>query len=166
MDADRLDLLAQVATWYYEDGLDQEAIAQRINRSRSLVSRLLEEARQAGLVEFRVHYPLKTDGERERQLCDAFALRDALVLAQPPADHATLLRRLGELGARYLQGCLHDGILVGLGWGTCVHAVVRAMPTWPVRGAAVVQMIGAVGRGDPLIDGPELARWLAQKLNA
>ena len=27
-------------------------------------------------------------------------------------------------------------------------------------------MIGAVGHGDPMVDGAELARWLAQKLNA
>jgi deoxyribonucleoside regulator len=166
MDAARVDLLAQVATWYYEDGLDQEAIGQRINRSRSMVSRLLEEARQAGLVEVRVKYPLKTDVDCEWRLRQAFGLRDAIVLAQAPADHQTLLRRLGDLGARYLQNYLHSDILVGVGWGTCVHAVVRAMPIAPVTRGRVVQMIGAVGYGDPMVDGAELARWLAQKLNA
>ena len=50
------------------------------------------------------------------------------MLAQPPADHQTLLRRLGDLGARYLQGRIHENILIGVGWGTCVHAVVRVMP--------------------------------------
>ena len=49
------DLLAQVATWYYEEGFDQEAIAHRM-AARSMVSRLLEEARQAGLVEVTVEY--------------------------------------------------------------------------------------------------------------
>jgi len=44
--------------------------------------------------------------------------------------------------------------------------VVRAMPTVPVADATVVQLIGAVGHGDPLVDGAELGRWLAQKLNA
>ena len=50
MEQDEIDFLAQIASWYYEEGLDQETIAQRINRSRSMVSRLLEKARQAGLV--------------------------------------------------------------------------------------------------------------------
>jgi DNA-binding transcriptional regulator LsrR (DeoR family) len=166
MDATRADLLAQIAVWYYEDGLDQEAVAQRINRSRSLVSRLLDEARQAGIVEVRIKYPLKTDSACEERLCRTFGLRAAIVLAQPPADHQTLLRRLGDLGARYLQGCLHDGILIGVSWGSCVHAVVRSMPVSPTPRAQVVQMIGAVGHGDPMIDGAELARWLAQKLDA
>ena len=31
MDDVRIDLLAQVAMWYYEEGLDQAEIAQRID---------------------------------------------------------------------------------------------------------------------------------------
>jgi deoxyribonucleoside regulator len=166
MEAARAELLAQVATWYYEDELDQEAIGQRINRSRSMVSRLLEEARQAGLVEIHVKYPLKTDADCERRLRTTFGLRAALVLAQASGDHQALLRRLGDLGARYLQGQIHDDMLIGVGWGTSVHAVVRSMPFTAANRACVVQMIGAVGHGDPMVDGAELARWLAQKLNA
>jgi deoxyribonucleoside regulator len=166
MDQDRLNYLAQIAVWYYEVGLDQETIAGRINRSRSMVSRLLDEARQAGLVEVRVHYPLKTDPQIERQLCETFGLREAIVLAEPPDDYTLLLKRLGELGAQSLQKALDPGIVIGLSWGTAVHAVVSAMPTTPVPDATVVQLIGAVGHGDPLVDGAELGRWLAQKLHA
>jgi deoxyribonucleoside regulator len=164
MEQDQLETLAQVASWYYEEGLDQETIAQRINRSRSMVSRLLEKARQAGLVEVHVHYPLRTEPVLEAELCSAFGLTEALVLAQPPADYRLLLRRLGELGARALQTLLHDNMIIGIGWGTGVHAVVQVMPDLALRGVTVVQLIGSIGHGDPLIDGTELARWLAQKL--
>jgi deoxyribonucleoside regulator len=166
MDQDRVNFLAQIAVWYYEEGLDQGTIAGRINRSRSMVSRLLDEARQAGLVEVRVHYPLKTDPQYERQLRETFDLREAIVLAEPPDDYHLLLKRLGELGARCLQQTLHPGIVIGVSWGTAVHAVVSAMPTASVPDATVVQLIGAVGHGDPLVDGAELGRWLAQKLHA
>ena len=57
MDQERLDFLAQIAVWYYEERLDQETIAGRINKSRSMVSRLLDQAREAGLVEVKVLYP-------------------------------------------------------------------------------------------------------------
>lgn len=166
MDDERVDLLAQVAVWYYEDGLDQAAIAERINKSRSMVSRLLEQAREAGLVEVKVHYPLRTDAELERRMCAEFGLASAHVLAEPPDDYAVLLKRLGELGARCLQQALHPGVIIGVSWGTAVHAVVSAMPSTPVPDAMVVQLIGAVGHGDPLVDGAELGRWLAQKLRA
>jgi DNA-binding transcriptional regulator LsrR (DeoR family) len=166
MEEDRVDLLAQVAMWYYEEGLDQAEIAERINKSRSMVSRMLDQARASGLVEVKVHYPLRTDPEIERRLCEAFDLQSAHVLAEPPDDYALLLKRLGELGARCLQQALHPGIVIGISWGTAVHAVVSAMPTRTVPDATVVQLIGAVGHGDPLVDGAELGRWLAQKLSA
>ena len=166
MEDDRLDLLAQVAMWYYEEGLDQAAIAERINKSRSMVYRLLDQARASGLVEVKVHYPLRTDAELGRQLCAEFGLAHAQVLAEPPEDYKLLLKRLGELGARCLQQALRPGVIIGISWGTAVHEVVSAMPSVPVPDATVVQLIGAVGHGDPLVDGAELGRWLAQKLHA
>ena len=166
MDDQRLNYLAQIAAWYYEEGLDQETIATHIDRSRSMVSRLLDEARQSGLVEVRVNYPLPTDPQLEARLCETFGLTQAVVLAAPPDDNDTLIRRLGELAARSLQQALHPGIVIGVGWGKGVHAVVRAMPVWPVPDSTVVQLIGAVGHGDPMVDGAELARWLADKLGA
>jgi len=166
MEEERIEVLTQVAIWYYEEGLNQADIAERIGKSRSMVSRLLDQAREAGLVEVRVHYPLRTDLELAQRLCHAYNLAEAHVLAESPEDYGLLLRRLGELGARRLQEMLHSGIVIGLSWGTGVHAVVSAMRSTPVPNATVVQLIGAVGHGDPMVDGLELARWLAQKLGA
>lgn len=167
MDNDRLELLGQVAVWYYEDNMDQSEIAERIGRSRSMVSRMLQEARELGLVEIRVTFPLKTDTELETRLCRVFSLAQASVLASTPTDdYETLLRRLGRLGARCLQERLRDGIQIGIGGGTTVHQVVRALPKTPLAQARVVQISGAVGSGDPVFDGPELTRWLAEKLSA
>src|SRR5512137_1136426 len=140
MEEDRTDLLAQVAMWYYEEGLDQAEIAARINKSRSMVSRLLDQARESGLVEVKVHYPLRTDAELGARLCTEFGLQSAQVLAEPPDDYALMLKRLGQLGARCLQQVLHPGIVIGISWGTAVHAVVSAMPGQPIPGATVVQL--------------------------
>lgn len=166
MQSARLEFLAQIAHWYYEEGQTQEDIARRVNLSRSMVSRLLQEARDQGLVEIHVRYPLKTDSELEASLLRTFDLVEARVLAEPPADHASLVQRLGELGARFLQQHLRDGIRIAVGWGTAIYELTRAMPKVPLRDAVVVQMIGAIGAGDPMLDGPECARWLAQKLGA
>jgi deoxyribonucleoside regulator len=166
MDTERLDLLAQVASWYYDDNLSQDEIAGRIDRSRSMVSRMLQEARDAGLVEIQVHYPLRTDPLLAEELARTFGLQEALVLARSPSDYNAMLRRLGNLGARQLQGVLRDGIQIGMGWGTAVYEVVRAMPRVALQDARVVQIIGSVGFGDPMVDGMELARWLADKLDA
>jgi deoxyribonucleoside regulator len=166
MDTDSLAFLAEVASLYYEEQLPQSEIGERIGRSRSMVSRLLREAREQGLVEIRIRHPLKTDAYLEEQLIGRCALKAVRVLADPPQDYRLLLQRLGALGAQALRRHLRSGVCVALGWGTAVHAVVRALPAVPLQRATVVQMIGALGSGDPVVDGPELAHWLAQKLNA
>jgi deoxyribonucleoside regulator len=170
MDTEHLNFLAQVATWYYQEELSQSEIAERIGRSRSMVSRLLSEAREQGLVEIRIHFPLNRDTSLEKRLEQAYGLTQARVLAQAPDDYDLLLKRLGGLGALELQEHLHDGVCIGISWGTAVHAVVQAMSAMPLRDVHVVQIIGATDNDDPAInadvDGPELARLLAQKLDA
>jgi DNA-binding transcriptional regulator LsrR (DeoR family) len=111
VDEERLELLGRVAVWYYEEQIDQSAIAKRIGKSRSMVSRMLQEARDQGLVEIRVTYPLRRDRQLETQLCRTFGLAEALVLANPPThDYPNLMGRLGRLGARYLEEQLRDDI--------------------------------------------------------
>ncbi|MBC7252244.1 MAG: helix-turn-helix domain-containing protein, partial [Anaerolineae bacterium] len=73
------ELLAQVASLYYEENLTQSEIARRIGTSRSTISRLLREARANGVVEIIIHYPWKTVAELERELIERFRLRHARV---------------------------------------------------------------------------------------
>jgi DNA-binding transcriptional regulator LsrR (DeoR family) len=162
---DRLEFLGQVAAWYYEDDLDQSAIASRIGKSRSMVSRLLREARDLGLVEIRVRFPLRTDPDLEAALIRAFGLRDVRVLSADGLDHESMVRRLGRLGSRVIQSKLHSEMSVTIGWGASLHAVVRALPEIRLDDVMVLQAMGSVGDGDPSVDGPELARALASKLN-
>lgn len=167
MNEDRLELLAQVAVWYFEDGIDQHAIAQRIGRSRSMVSRMLAEVRERGIVEFRVNYPLRRDHAREQAIEDQYGIDQAWVLgAAPPVDEDTRARILGKLGARCLQSRLFDGVRIGVGLGGSVQEVIRNMPTLELREAMVVQLIGTLSARHPEIDSSELTRMLAEKLNA
>lgn len=163
---ERLDLLAQVAAWYYEQKLEQSEIAKRIGKSVSMVSRLLAEAHREGLIEIRVRFVIRTDETLEQALKSRFGLRAAAVLQQESATDENRLRKLGELGARVLKDHLHDGVTVGVGWGRAPHQVVTAMPELRLSSANVVQLMGGMGSTDPMMAGSELARWLAEKLGA
>ena len=158
---ERTELLAQVASLYYESNLTQADISQRMGTSRSTVSRLLQEARETGLVEITIHYPWKRSPEVEQQLLQHFHLREARVLVGQDRLYEEILHGLGELAARYIESVLVEGTILGISWGTAVYSTVQALR--PDRGLpiTVVQMIGAVGTGNPQIDGPDLARQLA-----
>ena len=165
MNEDRLEFLGQVAAWYYEDELDQSKIAERIGKSRSMVSRLLAEARTAGLVHVQVSFPLRTDHVLEDRLSGMFGLTEVRVLAGGQIDHGSMVRSLGRLGARTLQSRLRSDMTVAIGWGASLHSLVRAMPEIQLESVMVLQVMGSVGDGDPNVDGADLARSLAAKLN-
>jgi len=167
MDNERLELLGQIASWYYEDNLDQSVIAQQIGRSRSMVSRMLQEARQHNIVEINVNYPLKTDLELATQLCKQFDLTQAFVLTTAyPLDKKSLMRRLGALAARYIQTHLQATTIIGLGWGTAIHETIQSIITTSLKEAMVLQIVGTVGHNIPIADGANLVRRLAAKLGS
>jgi deoxyribonucleoside regulator len=158
---ERTELLARVASMYYEDNLTQDEIARRVGTSRSTVSRVLQEARETGVVEIVVHYPWKTVPEIEEELIARFHLRQARVLLGHGRPYEEMLRGLGVLAARYIESIVVEGTTLGISWGAAIHSTVRALRPDRRLPITVVQIVGAVGEGDPLIDGPELARLLA-----
>ena len=168
---DRLQL-ADVAWQYYLEDLTQEQIAQRIGVSRSYVSRMLKEARERGIVEIRIHHPLRTAPELQERLLEALPLADTLVLATDdpggpalePNRSGDVPRQLGALASRYLNERIADGTIVGVGWGSTVYHVVTGGYFRRKHGIAVVQLMGSVGGATPDIDGGQVASRLGRAL--
>lgn len=165
---DRTDLLVTVASLYYELSQNQQQIADRLEMSRSSVSRMIKEARDLGIVEIRIHKPVNRDFYLEQALIERFGLQDAYVLGtsgETREDEA--LYGVGRLAAGYLKrviGNMPPHTCIGTAWGTGAHAAISALPEDRVRQIDVVQLLGSVSVSDPMIDGPDVARLLAAKL--
>ncbi len=158
-------LLGQVASWYFEEGLGQSEIAGRIHRSRSMVSRLLTEARTRGIVEIRINIPVSRNSGLEKRLKDELGLKAAYVCES--AESPLMQRRaLGRLGADCLQDHVADGIILGVAWSRTLRSVVHELPRLPMRNVQVVQLSGSAASPDARIDGPDLVRTVAEKLAA
>jgi DNA-binding transcriptional regulator LsrR (DeoR family) len=165
---ERTDLLVTVASLYYELNQNQQQIADRLEISRSSVSRMIKEARDLGIVEIRIHKPVNRDYHLEQALLDRFGLQDAYVLVTAgELRDKEALYGVGRLAAAYLQrviGGMTPHTCIGTAWGTGAFAAVNALPEDRERQIDIVQMLGSVTVADPLIDGPDLARLLAAKL--
>ena len=165
-DSERMHLLLQVATLYYEQGLTQEEIARRVKLSRSNVSRLLSQAREQGVVEIRVRRPVPTVPALESKLKSTFDLAEAHVLAGGMRSTDVTLRDVGTLAAEQIRDHLHDGMVLSVGWGKALYETVHAFRPASVRQVDVAQMMGGLGAFNPYMDGNELARHLAEALDA
>lgn len=161
----RKELLAHVASLYYERGLNQAQIANIVGLSRPMISRLLAEARECGVVEIKIHWPISTDPNLEKRLIVQFGLRTARVLDVDHLPYPELLRRLGKLAAIELMNHLQDGMTVAIAWGATLWEMVHAMPSRMYPNMRIVQCLGALGNRQ-LCDTPSIVQRMAQILGA
>ena len=159
---DHEELLCQVASYYYEQHLTQVEIGRRINASRSTVSRLLQQALDCGIVKITINYAWAREQQLEQQLLQKFHLRQVRVLAGKGRSDEDIRKGMGVLAARLLDSRVQDKTILGISYGRSLASTIAALhPTRQVA-LTVVPIIGALGSNNPLIDGPELVRQIAQ----
>jgi len=159
-------LLMQVATMYYAQQLTQSEIGRQLKTSRSTVSRLLQEARDKGIVKITIEYPWERDKALEDTLQQTFGLHDVRVLTTYNQSLEEIRNGRGLMAAEYLNQIVHDDMIITVSYGRSIASMVSQLqPTHPVN-MSVVQMIGSLGTDNPLLDGPDLVRDLAQAYGA
>lgn len=155
------EMLVEVARLYYERSQTQAEIGRQFHVSRSTVSRLLQEARDRNVVRISINYPWKRDYDLERQIFKRFQLREVRVLQSMDRSMADVFKGMGMLAAEYLDNCIRDGMTLGVSYGRSIAATIQQLnPTRHVD-MTVVQILGALGSGNPLIEGPDLVREIA-----
>jgi DNA-binding transcriptional regulator LsrR (DeoR family) len=162
-----LYLLSKVSTLYYDRDQTQQEIAERLRLSRPMVSRLLQEAREQGIVQITIAPPRGLHIELETLLEDRFGLQTVQVVpteAGRGTEH--LRRRIGAAAAAYLARTLRPRETIGMSWGATLSAMVQAMAPLPSTGVRVVQTLGGVGPPDAEAYAAQLVRRLAQLLGA
>ena len=125
-DGDRkVERLVEVARMYYEQDRTQSEIAAHYGISRPMVSKLLKEARDVGIVTIRIQAPgAKDSGQISlmEQVGRKFGIYEGVVVRDGPNDHTTN-DAVAETAVRYLEN-LGEGTL-GIGWGHVIGDVVR-----------------------------------------
>jgi DNA-binding transcriptional regulator LsrR (DeoR family) len=148
---------------YYEQGLTQLAIARAARLSRPTVSRLLERAKRAGIVEIRIHDPLADTESLAAALASRFRLRRA-VLAAPAVPGEDLRPRVGRLVAEQVRAALRDGMTLGVSWGKTLREMLLALKPARLAQLTVVQMMGGLAAVEDSLDTTGLAQEVGRVL--
>jgi DNA-binding transcriptional regulator LsrR (DeoR family) len=141
-------LIANVARRFYLAGQSKTEIADDLGISRFRVARLLDTARESGMVTIEITTPGHVDSELSWDLQQRFGLAHALVLDVDDADEAALRRRLGEAAADLLSDIVTPEDVVGMAWARSLHPMGTALDRFPP--VPVVQLTGALSRPDGL----------------
>lgn len=156
-------LLARVASLYYEEEKTQNEIASLLGLSRVKVYRLLKQAKAEQVVQITVNWPIARDARLEEALCRRFGLAQALVLTRRD-DEAAARREVAQLAARHLEQTLADGMTLAVCLGSLTAEVISAIrPGFRAR-VRVAQAMGSLPQAGPALDSAGLARRLAGTL--
>jgi DNA-binding transcriptional regulator LsrR (DeoR family) len=144
-------LAARVARQYYLEGVSKVDIADRLGISRFRVARLLDSARDAGMVRIEIGLPGgNLDATLSAELCSAYALRHAFVFDFPDNEEQALRHRLGEAAGQALMDLIAPGDVLGVSWSRTLSGLAASLTQFPP--CPIVQLTGAV----PPPDGRDL----------
>ena len=154
-----LTLAAAAARLFHLEGLSKIQIDSELGISRFKVARLLDAAREAGIVRIEISLPSGIDGDLSDALRRQFGLRHSVVVDTAEIDAESLREQVGRTAAQVLTELAKPNDVIGIAWGRSLQAMTRALVSLPR--CTLVQASGALNRPDIDENAVELVRRFA-----
>ena len=163
---EQLRLVTKIAVLYYEEGVSQGEIAQRLNLSQARVSRYLKQATEEGIVRTTIVQPYGIYVGLEKALEEKYKLHEVVVVEN--IEGVPIVSALGSAAANYLETTLNSNDVIGISsWSATLLATVEAMRSRPRKVVReVIQLIGGVGSPEAQIQASRLVSHLAELTSA
>lgn len=143
--SDAASLRLRAAWLYYNQGLTQKDVAERLGISRSTVIRLLDEAMKRSEVQIWISEGIDGCVELSTQLEKAYGLDEALVVPAPRDDSATALASaVGLALGQFLSEVVQDDMTIGVGWGRTMTASLSSFRPPRRENCKVVSLLGGI----------------------
>ncbi|RQD74816.1 MAG: sugar-binding transcriptional regulator [Halanaerobium sp. MSAO_Bac5] len=140
----------KAAKYYYNENLTQQEIADRLYLSRPTVSKMLKEAKEEGIVQFKiVDVQNKCNMfDLEDRLMNTFSLKNAIV-CDYDESFDNLKDKIGEVAAEYFEDLVQNNMEIGFSWGTTLKAMVKNLSfNNKVKNLELITLVGGSGKID------------------
>ena len=144
MQNEKIARLVEVAKMYYLFNYSQQEIAKKLGVSRPTVSRLLDQAKQDGVVHIKICDPTEDVNGLAARLQETFHLKDCVVTSVPAYEDSHIKVKIGEAAAEYLYGIVKNGDTIGITWGTTLYQLSQQLNPKTVHDVKIVQLNGGV----------------------
>ena len=132
------------AAWlYYNQGLTQKDVAERLGISRSTVIRLLDEALKRAEVQIWISDGIGDCHELATRLEQCFGLDEAIVVPAAASSEAeAIARAVGLALGEFLSDVITDNSTIGVGWGRTMTASLAGFRATRRENCKVVSLLG------------------------
>ncbi len=159
-DESREHLMVQIARMTYQQDKTLTEIAAETGLNRWQVSRLLQEARDLGVVRIEIVPRTLRHPDLETGLAETFGLRDAVVV---PGLIDQGVDGVAQAAGQYLAQIKPRPQVIGVSWGRTMGAVAHWLPPDWADGVAVVQINGTVAPVPGIAHHNDVAETFARK---
>jgi Transcriptional regulator, contains sigma factor-related N-terminal domain len=134
------------AAWlYYNEGMTQKDVADRLGISRSTVIRMLDEALKRAEVQIWISDDVGDCVELSLKLEKAFGLDEAVVVPSPEKRDATsIAKAVGLALGQFLTEVVSDDMTIGVGWGRTMTASLSGFRPPRRENCKVVSLLGGI----------------------
>ena len=160
-------LISEVATLYYKKNMTQQEIAEALHLSRQTVSKLLSDAVEEKIVEIIIHDPEKDCKELEERICATFGIRKCVVCSVSGRNESVHRLMTVKAAVDYILPMIKKGNQkIALSWGRTIQELIQNLPNLSTTGNTVFPLFGATDNEKSYFSSNELARKMADKLDA
>jgi len=170
---DESAFMYRIANMYYRDGVSQSEIAQMENVSRSQISRMLDKAREYGIVKIYIEKPQKPNTERlEQNVKTILGLKDVFILpidvSQYTGDgYLDSIKDAAELASPIVTKLLSDCTMIGVGWGRSLYYLSLSIQRPDISQCrAFVPLCNGLGQSCRYLQTSLIANNFAEKFDA
>jgi len=137
-------LMVKASWYYYFENMTQQAIADRLSISRMRVIKLLENARQTGVIQFR----LRSDGvgmvRQSQELINKYHLKDVFLIPEVDTDESHPNESIARAGAMYIADRLGDNACINVGYGDTLGRTLNHLATMVQSPVTCISLTGGV----------------------
>jgi lsr operon transcriptional repressor len=135
--------MEKISWYYYFENMTQQAIADLMGISRMRVLKLLDKARQTGVIQFKLRQGSVERLGIERQLIKAFGLKDTFVIPATPGKDS-INASIAQAAAMYISERLSPDEIINIGYGDTPNRVLNNLAMMVEHPISCVSLTGGV----------------------
>jgi len=136
-------LMAKTAWYYYYENLTQQQISDLLGVNRMRVMKLLDKAKQCGIIQFKIRSDSAKRMEVEQKLVSMFSLKDCFVVPSPINKEDTN-ENIAQAASMYICNRLSGETFINVGYGDTSGRILNHLAISTEHTLSCVSLTGGV----------------------
>lgn len=137
--------IVKVANLYYSHGWTQAQIAKKLGVSRPVISKILNKAKEQGIVEIYINEKNQYSMELEERIKELYDLEEVIVVPTTDLPSELIQRAVGKAAASYVSKTIDHVQKIGITWGNTLLNFIKEYPYERRSNLQIIPLVGGMG---------------------